>query len=146
MAEKIILLALITLVIHGVAYLSVPWFRNRLRDNPRISKGYKEEVERDNPPNDPLNITPGVLERVFFTIVFAFDISGGGTAAIGWITLKMATNWNKTFPKNDEKPWSIDERTKMALCSLYAGLFSLSFALISGLTIRWFLEWLKWIE
>ena len=135
--EKIYLSVLFALPIHVLAYYMVRQFRNWIRDNPGISKEYIEEVEEENPPDDRLNRIPGILERAFFTIVVAFDVSGAAIAMIGWATLKMATGWNRQFPRDGHAKYPIEERTKMALTSLYAGLFSLSFALVSGLIIRY---------
>ena len=48
---------------------------------------------------------------------------------IGWLTLKMVTNWNR--PRDEE----ID-RTTGALSALLAGLVSMMFALIGGLIVN----------
>ena len=36
----------------------------------------------------------GHLERFFFTIVVAFDVSGAVPGMMTWIVAKMAANWN----------------------------------------------------
>ena len=46
----------------------------------------------------PTELVPGwltgLLERAFFTVLVAFNVSGTGVAMIGWITVKMASGWN----------------------------------------------------
>jgi len=37
----------------------------------------------------------GVLERTFFTILIAFEVSAIGAALILWITVKMIAGWNR---------------------------------------------------
>jgi len=36
----------------------------------------------------------GVVERLFITILMTLDVSGLSTAMVGWIGVKLATNWN----------------------------------------------------
>ena len=43
----------------------------------------------------------GMVERLFFTVVVALELPGSAIAMIGWLTLKMATNWNKIWTGND---------------------------------------------
>jgi hypothetical protein len=143
MWEKVVLLFLITILIHGSAIVLVVIFRNWLRKSRGIPKEYIDEIESGNPIDDRLNLTVGILERIFFTIAVVISIQSSVIAMIGWETLKMLTGWNKAFAKEDKDTWPIEARTKMAFCSLYAGMFSLLFALFSGLVIKWFIEWIK---
>lgn len=39
----------------------------------------------------------GAIERAFFTILVALDVSGTATAMIGWLAVKLASNWNHKF-------------------------------------------------
>lgn len=84
---------------------------------PRLSHGSKEV-----PP-----WLTGALERLFFTVLIGFEISGATTAMVGWLALKLATNWN--HPDWKEKP---DART-FAFSALLGGLVSMFFALLGGL-------------
>jgi len=68
----------------------------------------------------------GSIERLFFTVVVAFNISGTAVAMIGWITVKMVTNWNRPG-------CSGPEFAPVALTALLGGLVSMFFALIGGL-------------
>ena len=69
----------------------------------------------------------GIIERLFFTVLIGLDVSGVPTAMVGWLALKLATNWNHPDWKN--KP---NART-FALSALLGGLVSMFFAMIGGL-------------
>jgi len=69
----------------------------------------------------------GTVERLFFTVLIGLEVSGVPTAMIGWLALKMATNWN--HPDWKEKS---NART-FALSALLGGLVSMFFALLGGL-------------
>ena len=83
-----------------------------------------ESTEKHVPP-----WLTGVIERLFFTCVIAFKLSGVAIAMIGWITLKMVTNWNR--PSTDK-----DQKTTGAFSALLAGLVSMLFAIIGGLIVN----------
>src|SRR5215510_6686967 len=84
---------------------------------PRISAGGKEV-----PP-----WLTGALERLFFTVLIGFEIPGVVTAMVGWLALKLATNWNHPDWKDKS-----DART-FAFSALLGGLVSMFFALLGGL-------------
>jgi len=67
----------------------------------------------------------GLVERTFFTIVIAFDISGAATGMMAWLAVKMASNWNRVIGSQ-----------AAAFQALTAGLISLFFALVGGLICR----------
>ena len=69
----------------------------------------------------------GVTERLFFTVLVGLEVSGAPTAMIGWLALKLATNWN--HPDWKDKP----NARSFALSALLAGLVSMLFALVGGL-------------
>ena len=69
----------------------------------------------------------GAVERLFFTVLVGLEVSGAPAAMIGWLALKLATNWN--HPDWKDKP---DART-FAFSALLAGLVSMLFALLGGL-------------
>jgi len=66
----------------------------------------------------------GLIERLFFTILVASNISGTGTAMVGWITVKMFQKWH-------------GEHKNYSLLRLLSGMVSMLFALIGGLLIRY---------
>ena len=69
----------------------------------------------------------GATERSAFTIFVAATPSAAVAPMIGWLALKLATNWNhpswKTHP--DIRTW--------AMTALLAGLVSMVFAFVGGL-------------
>ena len=69
----------------------------------------------------------GVIERLFFTVLVGLAISGAPAAMIGWLALKLATNWNHPDWKD-----KANART-FALSALLGGLVSMFFALLGGL-------------
>ena len=66
----------------------------------------------------------GLIERLFFTVVVAFNVSTTPVAMIGWLTVKMVTNWNRPGRNVDDIP--------LAFTALLAGLISMLFAFIGG--------------
>jgi hypothetical protein len=85
----------------------------------------KPRLSRDSKEVPPW--LTGAVERLFFTVLIGFETSGAPTAMIGWLALKLATNWN--YPDWKEKP---DART-FAFSALLGGLISMLFALLGGL-------------
>jgi hypothetical protein len=73
----------------------------------------------------------GTVERVFFTILVAFNISGTATAMIGWVTIKMLTDWHRIL-----KPDAGVGLRSLAFSALLGNMISLFFALIGGLICR----------
>ena len=87
------------------------------------------QIER-KPESGSARVPPaltGIVERLFFTTLVAFNASSVATAMIGWLALKLATNWN--HPAWKEK---VGVRTQ-ALLALLAGALSMLFAFIGGL-------------
>ena len=72
----------------------------------------------------------GALERSFFTVIVALNISGAAVAMIGWLTLKMVTNWNRPGPPRDVT------QVRWAFSALLGGLVSMFFAVIGGVICR----------
>jgi len=78
----------------------------------------------------------GIIERLFFTILVAFNVSGTAIAMLGWITLKMTTNLH--YLKADEKGKEVPLGKRMMMFSgLLGGMISMFCALIGGLMIRY---------
>lgn len=72
----------------------------------------------------------GAVERFFFTLLVAYDVSGTGPAMVGWLALKFATNWN--HPDWAKYP----QARPFAFSALLAGLLSMLFALLGGRMAR----------
>ncbi|MGH8737561.1 MAG: hypothetical protein ACREVC_09410 [Burkholderiales bacterium] len=73
----------------------------------------------------------GLIERLFFTIAIAFQISSTIVAMIAWITVKMVSNWNRSTAQKGP------DVSGVAMTALLGGILSMLFALIGGLIIRY---------
>jgi len=95
----------------------------------------------------------GSLERLFFTGIVAFDISGTAVAMMGWIAIKMASNWefqlkefaSKQYVKLSEEEKKLKEKESLKMrgllfCALLGNIISLSFAFVGGLFCRYGLK------
>ena len=101
------------------------WFLNRMRSHLDIPPPVGRVVPRE---------LIGVSERLFFTFVVAFDVSGAAIAMIGWMTLKLVPNWELWVKHGaTNKP--------LAISSLLGSLCSMFFALLGGLVCRGDIWW-----
>ncbi|MFH2011710.1 MAG: hypothetical protein ABIJ37_03245 [Pseudomonadota bacterium] len=89
----------------------------------------------------------GTIERIFFTFIVAFDISGFATAMILWIATKMLSGWHRAVPGirvrlNDEE-YELNHRdiVPVSFSSLLGNLVSMFFALIGGLICQGRIWW-----
>jgi hypothetical protein len=73
----------------------------------------------------------GFVERVFFTILVASNVSDILTGMIGWLALKLGANWQSRKDEMDE-----EVRTNYAFSALLAGLVSMLMAYLGG----WFIK------
>jgi hypothetical protein len=108
-----------------VGGLVTGWFLGGLRSYLKIAKPSGRDVP---------NWLIGLSERLFFTVVVAYNISGAAVAMMVWIVLKIVPNWElyvRHGPSNKPLVWS----------SILASLCSMFFALLGGLIIRGFLWW-----
>lgn len=106
-----------------VGHFAVDYFLRELRK-------YMQLGDRPALPGGMIRVPPwltGGLERLFFTLLVAFGVSGTSTAMIGWLALKMVTNWNRRESEDDVKERSF------AFSALVAGLLSMFLALLGGL-------------
>jgi hypothetical protein len=101
------------------------WFVDRLRDKYSIEIPSDVKDAEKQKKGIPAKLT-GPVERFFFTILVAYDVSGTAIAMIGWITVKMYQKLNK------------NENKSYAFSRLLGGLVSMLFALICGRAIRFF--------
>lgn len=69
----------------------------------------------------------GAVERLVFTVFIAVEIAGTAPAMIGWLALKLVTNWNRDDWNNNPKA------RPFAFTALLAGLISMLFAALGGL-------------
>jgi hypothetical protein len=66
----------------------------------------------------------GVIERLFFTVVVAFNVPGAVVAMIAWLAVKMATDWNRP---------GTPTTAAGAMSALLGGMVSMLFAVAGGL-------------
>jgi len=106
-----------------VGHFAVDYFLRELRK-------YMQLGESPALPGGMNRVPPwltGGLERLFFTLLVAFGVSGTSTAMIGWLALKMAANWNRPEYGDEVKARSF------AFSALVAGVLSMLLALLGGL-------------
>jgi hypothetical protein len=80
----------------------------------------------------------GVVERLVFATLVGLNVPGAATAMMGWLALKLATNWNRK--DMDENP----KARPFAFTALLAGLVSMLFAAVGGLICSGAL-WVKYV-
>lgn len=73
----------------------------------------------------------GLIERTFFTILVAFNVSATAVAMIAWVTVKMLYSWDIVWRERE----NITVRS-LVLSALLGNLVSMLFALIGGLICR----------
>jgi len=76
----------------------------------------------------------GVIERIFFTIVVAYDISGAAVGMVAWITVKMVSSWNR--PDRTHAKEDAESAVQLSMAALLASLVSVTFAAVGGLLWR----------
>ncbi len=107
----------------------VTWgFLKILRRYTRIPKSKPDPATRGVPA-----WLTGAIERLFFSLVVAFDLPGTTIAMIAWIAAKMAANWNRPTLDQPSSPEEAIQRARGSFTALTAGLVSMAFAAIGGL-------------
>ena len=106
----------------GVGWYVTEAFLTQLRENFKVKK---PNAEKCVPP-----WLTGLVERSFFTVAVALNLSGATTAMVGWVAVKMASHW--TRPSARHGPNS----RFLVFSGLLAGLVSMFFALVGGLIAR----------
>lgn len=94
-----------------------------------FGKGGTPKRDRDRGPFYPFSCLFGAIERLFFTILVALDVTGWPIAMMAWLGAKMAANRNRV-------PADLEDNRLMAICSLLAGLVAMLFAMAGGLIWR----------
>lgn len=84
----------------------------------------------DKPKQKTKRVPPwltGIVERFVFTVLVGLEIAGAATAMMGWLAIKLATNWNRKDMENATaaRPFSFT--------ALLAGLISMMFAALGGM-------------
>jgi hypothetical protein len=68
----------------------------------------------------------GILERVMFTLLIAFQVPGVGGGIFAWVGIKMVTGWGRV--SGGETPYRM-----LAFTGLLSSLTSMLFAVVGGL-------------
>ena len=68
----------------------------------------------------------GVVERLFFAVLVGLSVAGAPAAMMGWLALKLATNWNHSDV-------TVANARPLAFTALLGGVVSMLFALVGGL-------------
>ena len=79
-------------------------FVKRVRSHYEISKKWIEENFDFKLPTLPQAAT-GMLERLFFTILIAYNVSGVATAMMTYLLVKAVSHWNLLLSDKEEKSY-----------------------------------------
>jgi len=82
--------------------------------------------------NVPAWVT-GPVERLFFTTVIVYEVSGAAIAMVAWITLKMLSS--RKYREERAKSVGIGSALPFEYAGLLGNLSSMFFALVGGLII-----------
>lgn len=123
-------------------------FVDLVRSHYRIDEKWIDENFDYGLPNLPRWVI-GPLERLFFTLLVAFNVSGVATGMMIWLLVKMVSNWNLLIPPlvgenrnlktDEEKKREKEQDMHRAMLRRYTWsgflgtLMSLLFALLGGL-------------
>lgn len=78
----------------------------------------------------------GTLERLFFTLLVAFETSGVPAVMVAWIIFKVAPDWDKL-----KKETTGEDQKGPAFTRLLGNVLSMLFALVGGLICRGQIWW-----
>jgi len=136
MTEKILPWILGLLVSLVLGHYVTKWFTNKIQIRAGCHKEvYDRYLEKyacrpSEKEFNPVPISPGLqgyIERLFFTVMFGFGVSGTPIAMMAWLGVKMLTNLNRRDLPEHEIVRS------RALTGFLGATGSLFFALIGGL-------------
>jgi hypothetical protein len=129
--ETVLQLILGLLFALGLGHFAVEKFLTWLRK--RMGLPSKPQQSAGTAPAPPW--LTGMVERFFFTLVVAFDVSGAATAMVGWMGAKLAANWNRPDLQGQTDEEKVTQ-ARFAFSALLAGALSMTFALIGGLIAK----------
>ena len=118
----------------GLGWLFIYFFLEIAHVHIKAKAGERGEQKAYDEVMKPLDVPSwlvGLVERTFFTVLVAFNVSATALAILAWIALKMAFSWNIVWGERG----SITLRS-LAFSTLLANLFSMLFALVGGLICR----------
>ena len=118
----------------GLGWLLIYFFLEIVHIHIKAKAGERGEQKAYDDIMKPLDVPSwlvGLVERIFFTVLVAFNVSATALAILAWVTLKMAVSWHIVWRERE----SITVRS-LLFSALLANLFSMLFALIGGLICR----------
>lgn len=118
----------------GIGWLFTSIFLKVVRRFVSSKAAERRETKRYGEIMIPLDVPSwlvGLIERTFFTILVAFNMSATSVAMVGWVTVKMLYNWNILLRERED----ITIRS-LAFSALLGNVVSMLFALIGGLICR----------
>ena len=118
----------------GLGWLSIYFFLEIVHIHIKAKADERGEQKVYDDVIKPLDVPSwlvGLMERTFFTVLVASNVSATALAILAWVTLKMAFSWKIVWGERE----SITVRS-LAFSALLANLFSMLFALIGGLICR----------
>ena len=104
-----------------VGGIVVPTFLHAVRGLMGVGDKPKPKIKRVPP------WLTGIVERFVFAVLVGLDVPGSATAMMGWLAIKLASNWNRKDMENvvAARPFSFS--------ALLAGLISMMFAALGGM-------------
>ena len=116
------------LVALGVGHIGLEWVLPWLRGKMGLSAA---DLQKVRPRYRVEPWLTGLVERLFFAGLVAWEAGGAGLTMIAWLAAKMAANWERPNPEVEDR----DAQIGLAFSALIAGLLSMFFALVGGLII-----------
>src|SRR5206468_10617167 len=84
----------------------------------------------EKPKEDIKRVPPwltGAVERLAFAVFVGLELPGAATAMMGWLAIKLATNWNR------DDMQKVGAARPFSFTALLAGLISMTFAALGGM-------------
>ena len=92
------------------------------------------QADKKAPERHVKPLIPGLLERLFFTVIIAFEVSGAAVGMVTWIALKMLASRKYREERAGEE--GFPSGLPFEYAGLVGNLLSMLFALVGGLCIR----------
>ena len=100
-----------------------------------VSKMWKREGNEKH-KNKVMAFWTGTIERLFFTLLVGFEMSGIPTVMVAWIIFKVAPDWERL-----KKETMAEELKGPAFVRLLGNVISMIFALVGGLICQGEIWW-----
>jgi hypothetical protein len=88
----------------------------------------RKHAEEGVTPDKVMAFWTGTIERLFFTLLVAFEMSGIPTVLVAWIIFKVAPDWDRL-----KKETQAEDLKGPAFVRLLGNVLSMIFALVGGL-------------